>query len=67
MSAYGALPFRISLVEEIIEVGCNVSSTYREQGKLGTLKEAIEVIEAAITPRMTVQKIFQASFYLVTP
>src|SRR5438270_11590980 len=41
----GSLAVRIHSVVEIIEVRCNVSSTCLDQGKVGALKEANEVIE----------------------
>jgi hypothetical protein len=46
VSSRVALPFRIRSVVEIIEVGCHISPTGLDQGKIGLLKEANEVIEA---------------------
>ena len=46
MSLRVALPFRIRSVVEIIKVLGNISSTSLDQGKIGLLEEANEVIEA---------------------
>jgi hypothetical protein len=46
VSSHVAFPFQIRSAVEIIEVCCHISSTGLDQGKIGLLKKANEVIKA---------------------